>query len=84
MIALILTPGTIKDVIIQRSPSRSDTVLQSLVPRQTVIARKVTSMSDSVCLLKLGQAAHSSNRRMISMNLHPNRMREPHNMKGTP
>ncbi len=30
------------------------------------------------------QAAHSSNRRMISMSLHPNRMREPHNMKGTP
>jgi hypothetical protein len=28
------------------------------------------------------QAAHSSNRRMISMSLHPNRMREPHNMKG--
>ena len=31
-----------------------------------------------------GQAAHSSNRRMISMSLHPNRMREPNNMKGTP
>jgi hypothetical protein len=29
-------------------------------------------------------AAHSSNRCIISMSLHPNRMREPHNMKGTP
>ena len=29
-------------------------------------------------------AAHSSNRRMISMSLHPNRMREPHNRNGTP
>jgi hypothetical protein len=39
------------------------------------------------CFLQLGtpgQAAHSSNRRMISMSLYPNRMREPHNMKGTP
>ena len=39
------------------------------------------------CFLQLGtpgQATHSSNRRMISMRLHPNRMREPHNMKGTP
>jgi hypothetical protein len=29
-------------------------------------------------------AAHSSNRRIISMSLHPNRMREPQNKKGTP
>ena len=36
-------------------------------------------------LLSMGhQAAHSSNRRIISMSLHPIRMTEPHNMKGTP
>jgi hypothetical protein len=28
--------------------------------------------------------AHSSNRRMIFMSQHPNRMTEPHNRKGTP
>ena len=45
------------------------------------------TMRALACFLQLGtpgQAAHSSNRRMISMSLHPNRMREPHNMKGTP
>ena len=29
------------------------------------------------------QAAHSSNLRITSMSLHPNRMREPHNKNGT-
>src|SRR5271154_4854012 len=45
------------------------------------------TMRALACFLQLGtpgQAAHSSNRRVISMSLHPNRMREPHNMKGTP
>ena len=45
------------------------------------------TMRALACFLQLGtpgQAAHSSNRRMISMSLHPKRMREPHNMKGTP
>ena len=45
------------------------------------------TMRALACFLQLGtpgQATHSSNRRMISMSLHPNRMREPHNMKGKP
>ncbi len=44
-------------------------------------------MSGKAYFLQLGtpgQAAHSSNRRMISMSQHPNRMTEPHNRKGMP
>jgi hypothetical protein len=51
----------------------------------------VSLFSSAVALQSIGpcgsmgnQPAHSSNRRMISMSLHPNKMREPHNMKGTP
>jgi hypothetical protein len=45
------------------------------------------SMSGKACFLLLGtpgQAAHSSNRRIISMSQHPNTMTEPHNMKKAP
>lgn len=47
--------------------------------------RRVSPWDIQEKVISMGhQAAHSSNRRMISMSLHPNRMSEPHNMKGTP
>ena len=77
----------------QSGPAITDTSTSrfGLVPRCRLAAvfrkRSSPTMRALACFLQLGapgQATHSSNRRMISMRLHPNRMREPHNMNGTP
>lgn len=59
--------------------------LPLIYPSGLLVRNFDVAVDDHRCAESTGnQSAHSSNRRIISMSPHPNRMTEPHNIKGMP